>query len=197
MKRRADEEETETVKKKNIIVNEEDRDIFFADVVDAESMHIIISNIVKFNNDDNDDNKVLLKSIREPISIYINSPGGCLYSCLGLIDIIKTSKTTVNTYITGLAASAAGIIFMAGHNRFMSNYGTLMYHNISSTIDGSFHDFDIEIKEMKRLQKIIDKIYLENSSLTQERLDIWKTKKTDMYIDYTSAKKWKMITDDK
>lgn len=195
MKRRADEEETENTKKKNIIVNEDDRDIFFSDVVDEETMHIIISNIVKFNKEDDDEKKILIKTVRTPISIYINSPGGCLYSCLGLVDIIKTSKTTVNTYITGLAASAAGVIFMAGHNRFMSNYGTLLYHNVTSTIDGSFHDFDIESKEIKRLQKIIDKLYLENSTLTQERLDIWKNKKTDMYIDYRMAKRWKMITD--
>jgi len=66
---------------------------------------------------------------KNKIKVRINSPGGSVLDGMGIYNAILTSKTKVDTYCDGIAASIAGVIFQAGRNRIMSDYGLLMYHN--------------------------------------------------------------------
>lgn len=63
------------------------------------------------------------------IQVWINSPGGCVADGYSIYNAILRSKTKVDTYCTGMAASIAGVIFQAGRTRIMSDYAWLMYHN--------------------------------------------------------------------
>lgn len=63
------------------------------------------------------------------IQVWINSPGGLVLDGYAIYNAILKSKTKVDTYCVGLAASIAGVIFQAGRNRVMCDYGILMYHN--------------------------------------------------------------------
>lgn len=176
--------------------DEFDRDLFVTGEISNSTMEDIISDIVKINKADNKEDNKLKKFKREPITIYINSPGGDLHALFGLIDIIKESKTPIITKVVGLAASAAGILFLVGHKKFMGEFSTLHYHNVFTIALGDQYDMKNEHKELVRVQKLIDKIYLENSTLTQEQLDVWKETKKEKYISYREAKRWKMITDE-
>lgn len=66
---------------------------------------------------------------KDVIKVYINSPGGVIVDAYGIYNAILKSKTPVDTYIVGIGASAAALIFQAGRKRIMSDYGVLMYHN--------------------------------------------------------------------
>lgn len=66
---------------------------------------------------------------KKRIQVYINSPGGSVLEGMSIHSAILKSKTKVDTYCHGIAASIAGVIFQAGRNRCMSDYGLLMYHN--------------------------------------------------------------------
>lgn len=172
------------------------RDLFLTGEVNAMSMEDLIEDIVSINKEDNKQENKLKKFKREPITIYINSPGGNVYDLFGLVDVIKESKTPIYTKVIGIAASAAGILFLVGHKRFMGKFSTLHYHNVYTMSIGDQYDMKNEVKELARLQKMIDSIYLEGSTLTQTKLDVWKVTKKEKYITWKEAKRWKMITDD-
>lgn len=63
------------------------------------------------------------------INVWINSPGGIVLDGYNIYNAILKSKTKVNTYCVGMAASISAVIFQAGRERVMCDYGILMYHN--------------------------------------------------------------------
>ena len=63
------------------------------------------------------------------IQVWINSPGGSVLDGYAIYNAILRSKTKVDTYCCGMAASIAGVIFQAGRRRYIADYGVLMYHN--------------------------------------------------------------------
>lgn len=73
---------------------------------------------------------------KKRIQVWINSPGGSVMDGYNIYSAILKSKTKVDTYCIGMAASIAGVIFQAGRDRIMSDYGFLMYHNPSGSTDG-------------------------------------------------------------
>lgn len=66
---------------------------------------------------------------KKRIQVWINSPGGVVTDGYSIYSAILKSKTPVDTYVTGAAASIAGVIFQAGRKRIMSDYSWLMYHD--------------------------------------------------------------------
>lgn len=66
---------------------------------------------------------------KKRIQIWINSPGGVVTDGYSIYSAILKSKTPVDTYCVGAAASIAGVIFQAGRKRIMADYSWLMYHN--------------------------------------------------------------------
>lgn len=63
------------------------------------------------------------------IKVFINSPGGVVMDGYNIYNAILKTKTPVDTYNVGIAASIAGVIFMAGRKRIMADYSQLMMHN--------------------------------------------------------------------
>jgi len=66
---------------------------------------------------------------KDRIQVWINSPGGNVMEGYNIYNAILRSTTKVDTYCIGIAASIAAVIFQAGRNRIMNEYGVLMYHN--------------------------------------------------------------------
>ena len=62
------------------------------------------------------------------MKVYINSPGGSVSDGMMIYNAIIKSKTKVDTYCVGMAASIAAIIFQAGRFRYMADYSILMFH---------------------------------------------------------------------
>jgi ATP-dependent Clp protease protease subunit len=63
------------------------------------------------------------------ITVWINSLGGNVVDGMNIYNAILNSKTPVDTFNTGVAASMAAVIFQAGRKRIMADYSKLMYHN--------------------------------------------------------------------
>jgi ATP-dependent Clp protease protease subunit len=66
---------------------------------------------------------------KKRIQVWINSPGGIVMDGYNIFNAILKSNTPVDTYNIGIAASIAGVIFMAGRKRVMSDYSCLMIHS--------------------------------------------------------------------
>lgn len=85
----------------------------------------------------------------EYITLIINSPGGSMYACYHLIDIIKTSKIPIHTVAQGLVASAGLLTLMAGEkgHRSATHNTSIMSHTWSSGSRGTSHDLEAINKE--------------------------------------------------
>lgn len=66
------------------------------------------------------------------ITIHINSPGGNLNSCLSIVNAIQSSAANIVTVVDGEAASAAAMIWLAGHEKIIaSRHTVVMLHGAS------------------------------------------------------------------
>lgn len=74
---------------------------------------------------------------KKRIKVFVCSPGGDVMEGMKIYDAILSSKTKVDTYNGGVAASISGVICQAGRTRYMSDYSLLMMHNPFSKGDKS------------------------------------------------------------
>lgn len=109
------------------------------------------------------------ESKEHPITIYINSPGGEIYSLLGLYDVMQTlieEGYVIKTVNIGIAASAAAIILLAGSkgHRYCLPNTTIMLHQPSSGTYGTVTDMEIDVAETKRLKTCLNDIIQKHAS---------------------------------
>jgi ATP-dependent protease ClpP protease subunit/uncharacterized coiled-coil protein SlyX len=79
---------------------------------------------------------------KKRIQVWINSEGGIVMDGYKIFNAILKSKTKVDTYNVGIAASIAAVIFQAGRKRYMADYSLLMYHN-------PYGGDSVELKKMR------------------------------------------------
>jgi len=106
-----------------------------------------------------------------PINLYINSQGGDITAALCIVDTIINSKVPINTIIEGEAASAATIISVVGHKRFINPNAHMLIHQIRAGFWGKIDECKDEMKNIKKYSKIIKKIYKEYTTLSDDKID--------------------------
>ena len=87
------------------------------------------------------------------INIYINSPGGCLDTLLAFEQALNNTEANITCYVTGEAASAAGILAFLGDNLVLSDFATVMLHNVQTTTDGDSSDISKSILNTANIYK--------------------------------------------
>jgi len=93
---------------------------------------------------------------KKRIQVWINSPGGVVMDGYNIFNAILKSKTKVDTYNVGIAASIAAVIFQAGRKRVMADYSLLMYHN-------PYGGDSVELKKMRESIGVMISQRTENS----------------------------------
>lgn len=120
---------------------------------------------------------------RKPILIYVMSYGGDLDYMWTLVDTIKLSVTPVITINMGVAASAASLIFIAGHHRKMLPNAKVIIHEGSAAMSGDavkvMDATDSYRKELKRMKDFI----LQETKIPAATLN--RRKNNDWTIDAT------------
>ena len=174
-----------------------ERNLFLAKQVDQDSINNISKAIISINEDDEYITKIYnahdLEYKPKPIKLYIDSYGGYVYQCMGLLGIMSSSTIPVHTIVTGCAMSCGFLISISGHKRFGYPKSTYLYHQVSGGAVGTVKEMEEEIIESVRLQKMIEEITLENTRITQKKLDIiYKTKK-DWFMNTSEALKLGVI----
>jgi ATP-dependent protease ClpP protease subunit len=106
-----------------------------------------------------------------PIHLHIQSYGGSLLHTFYIMDVIKTLKTPVYTYIDGFAASAATLMSVCGKRRFMTESSVMLVHQLSSGASGKFEEIKNEYSNLVEFMEIIKKTYLNNSNISIQHLD--------------------------
>lgn len=173
------------------------RDLFLSEQVDQESMRKLSEEIVKINKDD----EFLKRQYQvydldyepKPIKIYIDSYGGSVYQCLGLLGLMETSKTPVWTYATGAAMSCGFLILISGHKRFGYKYTTILDHQISNFAYGTLEEMKDKVKETKRLDKILNDLIVRKTKIPKKKLKENAKTKTDWFITPNEALEFGII----
>jgi ATP-dependent Clp protease protease subunit len=145
------------------------RDLFFTKQVDQASIGELTQRVIEINKDDDHLKKVYsiynLNYEPAPIKIYIDSYGGYVYQCFGLLSVIERSQTPVHTIVTGCAMSCGFMMLICGHKRFAHRLSTPLYHQVSSGAFGTLKEMEEKIEESKRLQKQLESIVKEKTDI--------------------------------
>jgi ATP-dependent Clp protease protease subunit len=174
-----------------------ERDLYLAKQVDQASINEITKQIIEINNSDQEIIQIAkiygFEYTPKPIKLYVDSYGGYVYQCLGLLGVMEKSQIPIHTIVTGCAMSCGFLIGIAGHERYGFSGSTYLYHSVSSASWGTTKQMEEDVIETKRLQKIIEKHTLKNTDITKEELREIYEKKIDWYIDSKLAKKLGVI----
>lgn len=169
------------------------RKLYLAAQVDQASMNELTKSILDINDSDKELEKIYkvydIEYNPKPIEIVIDSYGGAVYQCMGLLGVMNQSKTPIHTIVTGAAMSCGFMILIHGHKRYAYEHATPMYHQVSTGFWGKIQDLEEDYKETKRLQKKFEKLTLEKTKINKSRLkEVLKTK-YDWFMDADEALK--------
>jgi len=183
-------DEKKTEQKKQEKKDNKRRDFIYNYGVNETTSKDAMAFIIDVNRHDEEAERENPDYVRKPINLIVGTYGGSVYDGLALISVMNSSKTPVYTYLPGKAMSMGFAIFTGGHKRFISPLATLMYHEISSVLQGKKTEIEESVKQMDNLQKIYDKYITTHSKITQEQLDEAKKCKDDWYLTADEAIKY-------
>ena len=127
------------------------------------------------------------------ISIYINSPGGSVYAGLGIYDTMQFISSPVATICTGMAASMAAVLLVAGAEgkRSALTHSRVMIHQPMGGAQGQASDIEITAREIQKLKKELYTIIAEHSHTDFDK--VWADSDRDYWMTAQEAKEYGMI----
>ena len=162
-----------------------DRIIFLGTQIDDYTANVIQAQLLYLDSSDPG----------KDISIYLNSPGGSVYAGLGIYDTMQYISSDVKTICTGMAASMAAVLLVAGEKvkRFALNHSRVMIHQPMGGAQGQASDIEITAREIQKLKKELYTIISTHSGVPFEKVE--KDSDRDYWITSFEAKVYGMIDD--
>jgi ATP-dependent Clp protease protease subunit len=139
-----------------------DRIVFLGSGIDDNVSNIIIAQLLFLDAEDPE----------RDIYLYINSPGGSVYSGLAIYDTMRHLRAPVSTFCVGMAASMAAVLVAAGEKakRAALPNSRIMIHQPSSGAQGTAADIEIAAKEILHARERINEILSFHTGQTLERI---------------------------
>lgn len=139
-----------------------DRIVFLGSAIDDNVANIIIAQLLHLD---------ALDSERD-VHMYINSPGGSVYSGLAIYDTMQHLRAPVATYCVGMAASMGAVLVAAGAKgkRVALPNSRIMIHQPSSGAQGTAADIEIAAREILEARKRLNGILAHHTGQTVEQV---------------------------
>jgi len=130
---------------------------------------------------------------KRDIQIYINSPGGSVFSGLGIYDTMQFVSPDVGTICTGMAASFGAVILAAGTQgkRTCLQHSRVMIHQPLGGMQGQLSDMEIYLKLAKDQQKELYNILVNHTGQPYEKIE--EDCDRDNWMTSTEAKEYGLI----
>jgi ATP-dependent Clp protease, protease subunit len=132
----------------------------------------------------------------KPIILWVNSPGGEVYSGFATYDLIQLIKPRVITVVAGMAASMGSVIALAAEkeDRFALPNARLLIHQplISGQIRGQASDLEIHARDIIELKKKMHRLYADRTGTSVERFE--ELMERDRWVDPLEAMELGLIS---
>lgn len=138
-----------------------DRIIFLGEEINSVTANLVVAQLLHLESQD----------AEKDISLYINSPGGEVYSGLAILDTMNFIKPQVSTICVGMAASMAAVLLASGAKgkRFCLPHSKVMIHQPSGGAQGQQTEIEIVAQEIKKTRAELNQIL---ADATGKSLDV-------------------------
>ncbi|MDQ6842228.1 MAG: ATP-dependent Clp protease proteolytic subunit [Actinomycetota bacterium] len=139
-----------------------ERIIFLGTPIDDTIANLTVAQLLHLESQDAD----------KDISMYINTPGGSIYSGLAIYDTMQFIKPQVATICIGIAMSMGSLLLAGGAKgkRFSLPNSRILIHQPSAGFEGQSSDIEIHAREILKVRARIDEIYAHHTSQTIEQV---------------------------
>jgi ATP-dependent Clp protease protease subunit len=160
-----------------------DRIIFLGTQIDDYTANVIQAQLLYLDSADQG----------KDISIYINSPGGSVYAGYGIYDTMQFISSDVTTICTGIAASMAAVLLVAGtpKKRFALTHSRVMIHQPLGGVQGQASDIEITAREIAKVKQELNTIISKHTGKSIE--EVSRDSDRDFWMSASEAKEYGMI----
>jgi ATP-dependent Clp protease, protease subunit len=139
-----------------------DRIIFIGMPINDQVANLVVAQMLYLTGEDPD----------EPISLYINCPGGIIYHGLAIYDTMQHVQTAVHTYALGVTASMGTVLLAAGTAgyRYALPHATVHMHPAGGSAQGYAPDVEIQFKELKRVEDLLHGLLAHHTGQSVEQI---------------------------
>ena len=140
-----------------------DRIIFLGEEINSVTANLVIAQLLHLESQD----------AEKDISLYINSPGGEVYSGLAILDTMNYIKPQVSTICVGMAASMAAVLLASGAKgkRFCLPNSLVMIHQPSGGAQGQQTEIEIAAREIRETRRRLNQILSDASGQPFEKVE--------------------------
>ena len=159
------------------------RIIFLGTPIDEQVANLIVAQLLFLNQEDRN----------EPISMYINSPGGQVYAGLAIYDTMQMITNPIRTFAVGVTASFGTVLLTAGTKgeRYALPHATIHMHQPLGGAQGQATDIEIQAREILRLKARLNEVMAHHTGKTLD--EIQHDTDRDYYLDAASAVSYGLI----
>ncbi|MCX6038018.1 MAG: ATP-dependent Clp protease proteolytic subunit [Chloroflexi bacterium] len=160
-----------------------ERIIFVGTAIDDQVANVIVAQLLFLSREDSE---------RE-IQMYINSPGGVIYSGLAIYDTMQMISNPISTVAVGVTASFGTVLLTAGSKgrRYALPNATIHMHQPLGGAQGQATDIEIQTKQILRLRNLLNDIM---SKHTGKPVDVIKQDtERDFYLDAKQAVEYGLV----
>lgn len=159
-----------------------ERIVFLGTGIDDQVANLVVAQLLYLDSENH-----------TPVSMYINSPGGIVYSGMAIYDTMKRMKSRVSTVSVGFTGSMATFILCSGATgqRYALPHATIHMHPSSGGSKGYTEDVRIAYREQERIQGQIFHIISKNTGRSYEEID--DAFKRDKFMNALEAKSFGLI----
>ena len=160
-----------------------DRIIFLGYPINDEIANIVTAQLLFLDSSDR----------TRDINMYINSPGGSVYSGLGVYDTMQYVSPDIATICIGVAASMACVLLGAGTKgkRAALKHSRIMMHQPSGAIGGQASDIEITVNEIRKLKKELYDVVNHHTGRPLEQIE--KDFDRDRWMTAAEAKEYGLV----
>lgn len=146
-----------------------ERIIFLGTPIEDQVANLVVAQLLHLESQDPD----------KDISIYINSPGGSVYSGLAIYDTMRFVKPDIQTMCVGVAMSMGSLLLSGGTKgkRAALPNSRILIHQPSAGFEGQSTDIEIHAREILSIRARLDEIYADNTGKSADEV------RTDMERD--------------
>jgi len=160
-----------------------DRIVFIGTVVDDNLASLIMAQLLYLQGEDP----------LEPISMYINSPGGSVTAGLAVYDTMQYIQPEMHTWCIGQAASISAVLLAAGQpgHRYALPYSRVLIHQPWGQMAGQATDIQIQAEEILRLREWVNNILAEVTGQPPDKIK--QDTERDYYMDAEQALEYGIV----